>query len=120
VSYIFRLETSKKAHQLPEAGRKALFQEMKKGRLRQGWGRNGMSLLDTHGKPLSRDGWVKNYRTASGAGETVKKARGHYRLLSPMLDIRPGDLIVVPNFAEDGWDGLVIAKAVAGPRVLRL
>jgi hypothetical protein len=32
-----------------------------------------------------------------------------------MLEIRPGDLIVVPNFAEDGWDGLVIAKAVRAP-----
>jgi hypothetical protein len=63
--YIFRLETSRKAEQLSEAGRKALFQEMKRGRLRQGWGRDGMGLLDEHGKALSRDAWVKNYLVAA-------------------------------------------------------
>jgi hypothetical protein len=113
--YIFWLETSRKRYQLPEPGRKALFQEMKKGRLRQGWGSEGMSLIDSNGRSLSRDEWVKNYLGRSNDEEEVRKARSHFRLLSAMLQIRPGDLIVVPNFGEDGWDGLVIAKAVHAP-----
>jgi hypothetical protein len=32
-----------------------------------------------------------------------------------MLKIRPGDRIVVPNFAEEGWQGLVIATAIRQP-----
>jgi hypothetical protein len=115
VPYIFCLETSKKKYQLPPAGREALFQEMKKGRLRQGWGGEGMSLIDDNGRSYSGDEWVKNYLGRSKDKAEIKKARGHYRLLSAMLQIRPGDLIVVPNFGEDGWDGLVIAKAVHAP-----
>jgi hypothetical protein len=118
--YVFRLESTKKSEQLPEAGRRALFQQMKSGRLRQGWGRDGMGLLDKKGNPIPRDEWVKHFLEAAegwpAKERTVKKARGHYGLLSTMLKIRPGDRIVVPNFAEDGWQGLVIATAVPAPR----
>jgi hypothetical protein len=119
VPFVFRLDGSEKRARLPEEGREALLHEMLRGHLRQGWGSKGMSLLDRKGNLIPRDEWVRNFLKAIEHWEpeerTEKKARGHYRLLSAMLEIRVGDRIVIPNFSEDGLEGLVIAVAIRDP-----
>lgn len=119
VLHIFRVENSAGNRNLSEEGRRALFQEMVDGCLRQGWGREGMALLDKAGNRFSLEAWTQRYLKEvehwSAADRTSKKAKTHYDLLSNMLDIHAGDRIVVPNIAKDGWDGFVIASAIRIP-----
>jgi hypothetical protein len=116
VLYVFRVEESVRSKQLREEGREAFVQELREGRLRQGWGINGMGLLDDQGKPLSLEEWSKNFLKAARYWDpdqrTLKKAKTHHDLLSNMLDIREGDRLVVPNVAEKGRKGFVIATAI--------
>lgn len=118
--YNFRFEHSKRLF-APEA-RAYYWNELTGGRLRQGWGRLGMSLTDETGNPLSDREWMRRYISASKRDEwrapTKKGALGRYRLLSRMLDIQAGDLLVVLNLTESGRDGLVLVKA-ARQRPLR-
>jgi len=114
--YIFRLEKRRKEEQLPEEGRKALVSELEAGYLRQGWGRDGMKLLDGQGKVIPQATWMKNFQRAARKWDpkerTDRKAKTHYVLLSNMLKIREGDLLAVPNIAKDDRKGFVVAKAV--------
>jgi hypothetical protein len=97
--YIFRLESSASTEQLSEAGRAFLWQEIQQGRLRQGWGIRGMSLLDGSNAPLPKDQWIENFRSAAARNgwkpkdRTEAKVKLRYTLLSHMREIRSGDLL---------------------------
>ena len=111
--YVFRFEHSR--DRLPEEGRKRIWEELRAGKLRQGWGRSGMSLVDRAGVPLDEDDWVPRYISAAkkhGWGrQRERKARTRHRLLSHMLEIRAGDIIAVANLSETGRNGLVLVRA---------
>ncbi|OLS38931.1 hypothetical protein BTR22_04615 [Alkalihalophilus pseudofirmus] len=67
---------------------KALFTEIEKGRLRQGWSfAEGLSLL--HGK----DQFIQAFEQATAQWDAVKQ----WGTLSRMLNIKSGDYIVVPK-----------------------
>lgn len=112
--YTFRFEKAN-SDRLDDEGRAFFWDEMKKGRLHQGWGIPGMSLLVATGSLASLEDWVPRYisaaKTAGWKNSTELKARTRYKLLSHMCAIRPGDLIVVPNISESGRDGLVLVRA---------
>ena len=117
--HIFRVENSATKKQLKEKGRQALVDELKAGRLRQGWGFEGFQLLNPKGVPYTHDEWSRRYLEATDDWEakehTERKVDTNFTLLSNMLSIKPGDRIVVPNVAEKDRDGFVIATAKRAP-----
>ncbi len=117
--YVFRVESTKFDERLPEEGRAFLWQELQQGRLRQGWGIPGMSLVDARHEAIARDRWVQNFRQAAEhAGwepraRTVRAAARRHTLLSHMREIRRGALLLVPNLAQTGRRGLVLVRAIS-------
>lgn len=91
-------------HQSPGVPPK-LFDEIKRGRLRQGWfvERPNLSL------ELDDDAWLKNCK-----GVFKKSPTAVLRSLEPLRTIEPGDLLVVPNQPADGDLTFVLAKAASG------
>ena len=73
-----------------------LYQELKGGRLRQGWGIPNMSLVDEQGKPISKEQWTQNYKSEWG-----EPSPRRYSLLRHMLDFKKGDVVVMPNLPEE-------------------
>ena len=66
--------------------------ELKKGRLRQGWGDSKSSLLE-----LSQDAWV-NIKCANDESHSNHKYYiSKYRNISKMLDINKGDILIIPK-----------------------
>ncbi|MCK4632088.1 MAG: restriction endonuclease [candidate division Zixibacteria bacterium] len=88
-----------------------LQSELKGGRLRQGWGITGMQLED-HGEPVPLSEWEARYSKSAkeiwarepGPGEALKR----FRILSPMTDLRAGDIVVIPKMPS--WDKFTIAS----------
>jgi hypothetical protein len=117
--YVFRLERSNGRDQLPEAGRAFLWRDIQRGLLHQGWGALGMSLLKAGGSAMSQAEWAPKYKSSATKRGWLKKdltsgkAHRRYTLLSHMLGIGDGDLILVPNIAENDRKGFVLARAVA-------
>ena len=73
-----------------------LFEELMAGRLRQGWGWYGLSLLTRDGKRIEKKDWEKAYRLHSKEDLSPKR----FAILSRMLDMEHGDLVVAPKMPE--------------------
>lgn len=82
-------------------------QELKEGRLRQGWSPPGTSLLDADGKP-NKEAWENAYRNAWGEDPSPRR----WGILRRMLDMQAGDLVVCPKMSDDSY--FTIAT-VSGP-----
>jgi|CXWL01.1.fsa_nt_gi hypothetical protein len=86
--------------------RERLFEEAKHGRLRQGW---------SYGRELSLEAdravWLREYRKA-GYNAKHQPEPTHDDLVK-MLNVLPGDMLVVPKQPND--DAFFIARAVANP-----
>ncbi|WP_100374138.1 restriction endonuclease [Bacillus sp. FJAT-45037] len=77
--FVFRQSTSHK---------KELYKEIEKGRLRQGWGfAEGLSLLN------GRDTFIDNFKQASSHWDATRL----WATLSRMLQIKPGDIMIIPK-----------------------
>jgi hypothetical protein len=87
--------------------RAALFQEIRSGRFRQGWGCSGLDLTRSLGD------WITAYLATWN--ESAEIAQQRYWILNPMLEIKSGDLIVVPKQPRD--DKFLILKALEAPDV---
>lgn len=85
-------------------GNEFIKKELKKGILRQGWGKENMSLLSEDGKKRSKEDWIKDYFWDSD--EKNKKKR--YDILKIMLSMKKDDIIIIPKFPEQGL--LTVAK----------
>jgi hypothetical protein len=111
--YTFRFEYS--SQMMDRDTRQFYWNEMMDGRLHQGWGRSGMSLLSPAGSALTREEWVPKYMAAAERADwgkmTEKEASRRYTNLFHMCEIQPGDLIVVLNISDSGRNGLAIVTA---------
>jgi hypothetical protein len=113
--WVFRFEKSNS--KMGKEGRQDYFDELVLGRLHQGWGWKGMSLIGRNGNVLSSEAWEKKYHGGGPAESQAqeKEAKGNYERLSRMLEIREGDRIIVPNLSREGRKGLVLATAKHEP-----
>ena len=63
--------------------------------LRQGWGILGLELVDINGDCVKKEKWLSNYLSIWNDSE--QKISGRFDILSRMLDIKKGDIIVIPK-----------------------
>lgn len=85
-----------------------LYNEIKEGRLRQGWGPPGCNLLLSNGNRVDKYDWEENYRSIWNENPTQKR----FAILSYMLDIGEGDVVVVPKMPQS--DQFTIARVSGG------
>lgn len=72
--------------------------ELEQGRLRQGWGPEGTSLLDDRGEERAKDDWTQAYEEAWGESPSPRR----HGILRRMLDMRKGDVVLCPNAPTTG------------------
>lgn len=75
------------------------YAEMRAGRVRQGWGRRGLALL-RNGEPASRDKWAQTVH--DWLGKTTHGAGLRFDRFLAMLEMRPGDIVLVPHVPVRG------------------
>jgi hypothetical protein len=98
--------------------REWIREELRHGRLRQGWAPPGSSLTE-RGKLLPFNIWSKRYIKGASenwdhAAEIVApgKVKSRYRILSLMTKLKQGDLVLIPRVPED--DRFTIAAVTRG------
>jgi hypothetical protein len=88
-----------------------LYREIQAGRLRQGWGVTGLDLrqgLESYSRSYI-DAWGQADLTEEMRIARETEGRARFAILHPMLDIVPGDRIVVPK--QPRWDRFLILLA---------
>lgn len=75
-----------------------LYKELKEGRLRQGWGGPGLALQDANGKTVGKEYWEKKYQEHWNE----KPSKRRYSALAKMLEIKEGDIVVLPKQPAKG------------------
>ena len=80
-----------------------LRDELTRGRLRQGWGAPGLSLIGNDGRRIEKTEWEANYPEDWGDPSPKR-----FAILSRMLDIQCGDVVVIPKMPS--WDQFAIAR----------
>ena len=83
-------------------------QELREGRLRQGWSPPGTSLLDADGQPRTKEAWTRAYKDAWGNGPSPRR----HGILSRMLNMKKGDLVICPKVPDYSCFTIAI---VSGP-----
>ena len=90
--YIFRIDYS---------NRKYFKENLEKGILRQGWGVENLSLLDENGEVRNQKEWVnacpESWRTTDEARRYLRNKNSNLR---KMLEMKEGDIILIPKFPE--------------------
>ena len=76
-----------------EFRRRYLYPELEAGRLRMGWGGQGMALQDIEGRPIPKEQWEENYRRAWGENPRPRL----YSTLRRLLEIEQGGVVVMPK-----------------------
>ena len=77
-----------------------LWEEIQNGRLRQGWGIGGLQLIEND-RVVPPEVWEKRFnenvqkhwQETPEPGDALKR----YRILLRLLDLKAGDLVVVPK-----------------------
>jgi hypothetical protein len=92
-----------------------MWQEIRSGRIRQGWGLTGMGLMEDQAEvPLVV--WKSRYKDAAhrmwGVEVTDDEATKRYGILLPMTTMASGDRIVVPKIPQ--WDTFALAEVDQG------
>ena len=85
-----------------------LYQELTAGRLRQGWGAHGCTLLTADGQRVEKADFEEGYREAYGKEASPRR----FAILTGMLDLNDGDVVVVPKMPE--MDQFTIARVSQG------
>lgn len=67
--------------------------ELKQGRLRQGWSPEGTSLLDNNGQERTREDWARAYKKAWSEEPSPRR----HGILRRMLDMQVGDVVLCPK-----------------------
>ena len=76
-----------------DEGNTWLHEELLDGRLRQGWGVPGLSLITEHGTPIDKREWEAAYRERTDWGDPSQK---RFAILNRMLKLDDGNIIVMP------------------------
>lgn len=79
-----------------------ITEELRAGRLRQGWGGNGTALTDERGHLLDIEVWLRASRDFFQSWEDEDTRRTRYSILKTMLEMERGDLVVVPRVPTGG------------------
>jgi predicted Mrr-cat superfamily restriction endonuclease len=74
-----------------------ILKEIGNGILRQGWGVEGTSLLDGNNQKVEKDIWIEKYSKSWNKEISIEEASKRFFILSRILDIKKGDLIVIPK-----------------------
>ena len=82
-----------------------LHEELLAGRLRQGWGVPGLSLIAGHDKPVDKRKWEAAYRKRTDWGDPSPK---RFAILNRMLELDDGDIVVMPKMPA--WDKFTVAR----------
>jgi len=120
-----------------------LKQELKKGRLRQGWGLalNGLNMdlrnsyfNDKKMRWEPEDKWVEDtielHRLVWDVKIKCSQAVGRFRIISKLLEMKPGDIIFIPKIPNDdmftvatvesGYDFAQIGRYVGHGHIIRV
>ena len=89
--------------------------ELKLGRLRQGWGSLGMELLDAQGRALTEDEWITKYMAnpipkQANWEQNPDEIKKFFRKIRRLTDVCDGDLIVIPKYGNDREFAIVQAQ----------
>lgn len=76
--------------------RRWLCNELCAGRLRQGWGANGMELKTLHGTVVQKEDWESSHHAQGWGAPSPRR----YAILRRMLDMESGSIVVVPKMPE--------------------
>ena len=87
---------------------KWLYDELTKGRLRQGWGVPGLALKTDDGRRVEKTQWEAAYKRIYKEDPSPKR----FAILTRMLDMEDGDVVVVPKMPK--WDQFTIARVSGG------
>ena len=102
--YVFRINYSYAYNKLRE--------RIINGELRQGWGANGMTILQPENEFL--DAWRKVWGDSDNDESYMRRKYHNIRL---MLDMSAGDRIIIPKVSltqDSGWHSFVIAERGEG------
>lgn len=80
-------------------------EELKAGRLRQGWGPVPLRKADDEG--YNPKAFVEGYRS-TWPEDSEEEAAKRYGILFPMLEMQPGDLVIIPKIPD--WDCFTLAE----------
>lgn len=88
-----------------DEGNEWLRDELVEGRLRQGWGAPGLSLVTEDGIPADKADWEAAYTERTDWGEPSPR---RFAILRRMLELDRGDIVVMPKMPA--WDRFTIAR----------
>ncbi|MDX8337484.1 restriction endonuclease [Candidatus Cetobacterium colombiensis] len=83
--------------------------DIRLGKLRQGWGKSGMSLLKNE-EVISKEEWRNNFPEEWDCSDEYINRK--YDNLKLMLEIKKDDVIIIPKFPT--WDSLSVVKVEEG------
>lgn len=89
------------------------IEEFKNGRLRQGWGGPGTQLREGRWDVKYND-WFPRYQSwvrtwdAKSINNGLARAEARFAILQRMLDLKSGDLLIVPHVPGEGMIALAI------------
>lgn len=80
--------------------------ELKEGRLRQGWSPAGTSLLDCSGNQRSKEEWSSAYKKEWGE----EPSRKRFSILRRMHDMKEGDFVLCPKCPTHGYFTIAVVS----------
>ena len=87
------------------AGIAWLYEELVAGRLRQGWGAPGLSLMPVQGAAVGKKEWETAYRERTDWGDPSPR---RFAILNRMLELDDGDIVVMPKMPA--WNQFTVAR----------
>jgi len=88
-----------------------IYGEIQKGNLRQGWGVSSLQLKEKDGIDVPQDTWINRFKTVTkrvwNEDTSDKEAYNRYSILYPMIEMKKGDVVVVPKMPD--YDKFLVA-----------
>ncbi len=96
--------------------KKWIWQELQNGKLRQGWGIPELQLMENDRRVVGLDVWKERYKNSSrehwNHNPEDHEAIKRYWILYPMVELKRGDVIVVPKVPT--YDAFAITTVTDG------
>ena len=81
-------------------------EELKEGRLRQGWSPEGTSLQNSDGKERSKEDWSSAYKRKFGKEPSPRR----HSILRRMLDMKEDDFVLCPKCPKRGFFTIAVVS----------